>query len=417
MADTTGSRALPNEARIVIVGAGAIGCSIAMHLAEMGEKDVLVIEKSGVTHGSTWHAAGLVGQYRARLDLTQLMQASVAVYDKVQAEVAIDWRPVGSLRLASSRARLEEYERALPIARGRGLDFNLIGPEEAKRRFPLIDLDGVVGAAFVTGDGTIDPASLGQGLATRARRLGARIVEGATVTGFERSAGRAKAVLTDKGRVACEQLVLAPGVWARPLGRLLGLELPVAALRHQYAVTAARADLPTGLPGLRDPDLNFYLKPEVGRFALGGWEANTIPAFDGETPFGFGQELFPDEMERLEPILEAAMRRLPVLGEMGLQRIINGPIPFSPDGEPILGPAPGLDNVWLGIGFSAGIAASGGAGKAMAHWILNGAPEYPLPSLDPRRFAGFPGDLKTLNAHAIKVYGDYYALAAPTASG
>lgn len=408
-----GPAALPASARVVIVGAGAIGSSIAMHLAEMGEKDVLVLEKSGVTHGSTWHAAGLVGQYRTRLDLTQLMQASVAVYDKLQQEVPIDWRPVGSLRLASSRARLEEYQRAEPIAKSRGLDFHVIGPAEAKRRFPLIDTQGVTGAAFVVGDGTIDPASLGQGLATRARRLGARIVEGVTVTGFERAGPRVEAVLTDQGRVTCEHLVLAPGVWARPLGHLLGLELPVAALRHQYAVTAARSDLPKDLPGLRDPDLNFYLKPEVGRFAFSGWEANTISAFDGESPFAFGQELFPDELERLEPILEAAVRRIPILGEMGLQRIINGPIPFSPDGEPILGPAPGLEQVWLGIGFSAGIAASGGAGKAMAQWVLNGAPEFPLPSLDPRRFSAFPPDLATLNAAAIKVYGEYYALAAP----
>ncbi|HRD76560.1 MAG TPA: FAD-binding oxidoreductase [Hyphomicrobiaceae bacterium] len=404
----------PTHARIVIVGAGAIGSSIAMHLAALGEREVVVLEKSGITHGSTWHAAGLVGQYRTRLDLTRLMQASVAVYDRLQQTIPIDWRPVGSLRLASSRARLDEFKAALPKARERGLDFRIVTPAEARDLFPLIDLDGVEGAAHVAGDGTIDPAAVGQGLATRARELGARILEGVLVTGYEMTGGRPSAVLTDRGRITCEHVVLAPGVWARAVGRMLGLDLPVAALRHQFAVTEAIPELAKGLPGLRDPDLNFYLKPEVGRFAIGGWEANTVPAFDGETPFEFGQELFPDEIDRLEPILAAAMRRLPMLARVGLKRIINGPIPFSPDGEPILGPAPGMPGVWLAVGFSAGIAAAGGAGKAMAEWIISGKPEFPLPSLDPGRFRGYPTDLGALNKAGVAIYGAYYALPAAT---
>jgi sarcosine dehydrogenase len=405
------STRLPSQARIVVVGAGAIGCSTAMHLAEMGERDVLVLEKSGVTHGSTWHAAGLVGQYRSRSDLTQLMQSSVRVFEALAAEVPIDWRPVGSLRLASSPARWQEYRRAEPIARAHGIDFSLLTPQEARRSFPLIDIEGVVGAAFVSGDGTIDPGSLGNGLATRARRLGAKIREGVTVTGFARGERRVEAVLTDQGRIACEQVVLAPGVWARPIGHMLGIDLPVAALRHQFAVTSVRSDLPRELPGLRDPDLSFYLKPEVGRFAIGGWEPDTIPAFSGDMPFGFGCELFTDEMERLQPILEAAMRRVPLIGEMGLQRVVNGPIPFTPDGEPILGPSPDLDNVWLGIGFSSGVAASGGAGRALAQWIVEGAPEFALPSLAPSRFGNAAIPLDVLNARAITAYSRYYALA------
>ena len=414
MSEASTGAGLPSQARIVVVGAGAIGCSTAMHLAEMGERDVLVLEKSGITHGSTWHAAGLVGQYRSRSDLTRLMQSSVRVFDRLASEVPIDWRPVGSLRLASSPARWQEYRRAEPIARAHGIDFSLLTPEEARRAFPLIDIDGVVGAAFVAGDGTIDPASLGNGLAIRARRLGARIAEGVTVTGFAHRERRVEAVLTDKGRIACEHVVLAPGVWARPVGHMLGIDLPVAALRHQFAVTAVRSDLPRDLPGLRDPDSSFYLKPEVGRFAIGGWELATIPAFSGDMPFGFGCELFADEMERLEPILEAAMRRVPIVGEMGLQRVVNGPIPFTPDGEPILGPSPDLDNVWLGIGFSSGVAASGGASRALAHWIVEGAPEFALPSLDPSRFGTAALPLEVLNARAISAYASYYALAQPT---
>jgi len=407
------SARLPGQARIVVVGAGAIGCSTAMHLAEMGERDVVVLEKSGVTHGSTWHAAGLVGQYRSRSDLTRLMQSSVRVFEALAAEVPIDWRPVGSLRLASSPARWQEYRRAEPIARAHGIDFSLLTANEARRAFPLIDSDGVVGAAFVVGDGTIDPASLGNGLAMRARRLGASICEGVMVTGFARRERRVEAVLTDQGRIACEHVVLAPGVWARPIGRMLGIDLPVAALRHQFAVTAVRSDLPRELPGLRDPDLSFYLKPEVGRFAIGGWEPDTLPAFSSDMPFGFGCELFADEMQRLEPILEAAMRRVPVIGDMGLQRVVNGPIPFTPDGEPILGPSPDFDNVWLGIGFSSGVAASGGAGRALAQWIVEGVPEFALPSLAPSRFGTAAIPLDVLHARAIKAYGSYYALAQP----
>jgi len=251
----------------------------------------------------------------------------------------------------------------------------------------------------------------GRRLAARARRLGARIVEGVLVTGFERSGTRPVAVLTDRGRIVCEQVVLAAGVWARPVGRMLALDLPIAALRHQFVVTEAMPDLPRGLPALRDPDLSLYVKPEIGRLAIGGWEASAATAFDGETPFSFGQELFADDLERLEPILEAAVRRIPRLAETGIQRCINGPIPFSPDGEPMLGPAPGMENVWLAVGFSAGVAASGGAGKALAEWILDGAPEHPLPSLDPGRFRGITTDLAALNAIGARVYSAYYALA------
>jgi 4-methylaminobutanoate oxidase (formaldehyde-forming) len=196
---------------------------------------------------------------------------------------------------------------------------------------------------------------------------------------------------------------------------MFGLDLPVAALQHQYAVTDRRADFPRDLPGLRDPDLNFYLKPDIGGFAIGGWEADTVPAAPGEMAFSFGRELLADDLDRIAPILEAAGRRVPLLQETGIRRIVNGPIPFSPDGEPILGPAPGLDNVYLAVGFSAGIVASGGAGRALAQWIVHGEPAFPLPSLDPCRFGATPLDLATLNGRAIAAYGSYYALSLPKA--
>jgi 4-methylaminobutanoate oxidase (formaldehyde-forming) len=405
------------NARVVIVGGGAVGCAIAWQLACLGERDVLLLEKSGITHGSTWHAAGLVGQYRSRADLTRLMRSSVVLMDEIEAETPMDWRQVGSLRIASSQARWEEYRAAEPLARSYGVSFELIGPAEARIRFPYLALDGVVGAAFVAGDGYVDPSSMAQAFAARARALGVRVAEGATVDGFERKGDRVTAVRVGDRRIVCETVVLATGMWSRPVGRMLGLDLPVATLVHQYAVTDKSEGVSRDLPTLRDPDLNFYLKPEAGGFAIGGWEADTIAAFDGkEVPMAFGPELLPENLDRLAPILAQAARRLPVVDRMGIRRVIAGPIPITPDGEPILGPAPGFANLHLAVGFTAGIAAAGGAGRALAEWIVEGEPRFELPSLDPRRFGQHVIELEALNARAIATYGCYYALSQHNAS-
>jgi 4-methylaminobutanoate oxidase (formaldehyde-forming) len=409
--------ALPSSAEIVIIGAGAVGCAIAWQLALRGRRDVVVVEKSGITHGSTWHAAGLVGQYRSREDLTRLMKASVAIFDAIESETPVDWRPVGSLRIASSPARWQEFQANAPRAARYGVGFELLSPGDAQRRFPALSLEGVTGAAFVTGDGYIDPSSLTQAYAARARRLGVRIVEGVTVTGLVRRGDRIAAVETDLGAIGCATVVLAAGVWARALGRLAGLELPVAALEHQYAVTEKRPGMPRDLPALRDPDLNFYLKPETSGYAVGGWESDTIPVHGSTMPARFGRELLPENLDRLQPILEAAARRIPVLADLGLRQVVNGPIPVTPDGEPILGPAPGLANVHLAIGFTSGIAASGGAGEALAEWIVSGAPPHPLPSLDAGRFGETPASDDQLNARAVTAYAAYYALSAPGIAG
>ncbi len=401
---------LPTSANIVIVGAGAIGCSIAMHLARAGERDIVVLEKNAITHGSTWHAAGLIGQYRSAEDLTRMMQASVKVYDEIQAETPIDWHAVGSLRIASSSERLAEFVSAAPLAKHYGIDFSLIDAAEAKRLFPHISVDGVVGAAFVKGDGYVDPTSLTNAYAARARALGVRIHEGVTVTGAIESGNRIIGVETSQGRISCKTVVLAPGVWARAVGRMFGVDLAVAALEHQYVVTEKRADISRGLPALRDPDLNFYLKPEVGGFAIGGWEAATIPACPGDMPFAFGRELLPNQLDRIAPILEAATRRIPILGEMGLRTVINGPIPVTPDGEPMLGPAAERENVWIAAGFTSGIAASGGTGLVLANWITRSRPTFPVPSLDSKRFDTIARDLNELNGRAITAYSRYYAL-------
>ncbi|MFL5224837.1 MAG: FAD-dependent oxidoreductase, partial [Microvirga sp.] len=403
---------LPSHARIVIIGGGAIGCSIAYHLAKLGERDVVLLEKSGLTHGSTWHAAGLVGQLRSKRNLTRLMQYSASLYAKIEADTgqAVEWKPVGSLRLASSKERWSELKRMATTARSFGFALETLSPAEARTLFPLITLDGIEGALFIATDGHVDPSSLTQAYAKGARAGGVRIVERVRVTAIEVKGRRATRVRTEEGDIEAEIVVNAAGIWARDVGRLAGIELPAGAVEHQYLVTEKRADIPAGLPTLRDPDKIFYLKPEPGAFAIGGWEDNT-PTF-GETgmPAGFDRELFQPSMERLEAFMLPAAERIPVLNEMGIRTIINGAIPISPDGEPIMGLVPQLDNFYVACGFTSGIAASGGAGNAMAQWILRGEPEHDLWAFDVRRFGPHHASRRYLAERSVEAYGRYYAM-------
>jgi sarcosine dehydrogenase len=403
---------LPSHARIVIIGGGTIGCSIAYHLAKLGERDVVLIEKSGLTHGSTWHAAGLVGQLRSKRNLTRLMQYSASLYAKIEADTgqAVEWKPVGSLRLASSRERWSELKRMATTARSFGFELETLSPAEAQKLFPLITLDGVEGAVFIATDGHVDPSSLTQAYAKGARAGGVKIVERVRVTAIEVADRRVKTIRTDQGDIACEIAVNAAGIWARDVGKLAGVELPAGAVEHQYVVTEKRSDIPPGLPTLRDPDRIFYLKPEPGAFAIGGWEDIT-PTF-GETgmPAGFERELFQPSMDRLEAFMLPAAERIPLLNEMGMRTIINGAIPISPDGEPIMGLSPQLDNFYVACGYTSGIAASGGAGDAMAQWIVRGEPEHDLWAFDVRRFGPHHASRRYLAERSVEAYGRYYAL-------
>ena len=372
------------------------------------------MEKAQLTHGSTWHAAGLVGQLRSKRNLTRLMQNSVALYRTLERETgqAIDWHEVGSVRLASSQERWSELKRAATTARGFGFDMTLISPGEAKEKFPLITLDGVVGAAWVPSDGYVDPSSLTQALAKGARAGGVRILQETLVTGFECRDGRVTRVLTNREPIDCETVVIAAGIWSRDVGRLMGVRIPAAALEHQYVVTEPMKNR-SPLPTLRDPDKNFYLKPEVGGFAVGGWEMGT-PSFHPEgVPFEFGQTLLPPNMERFEEIALATAERIPEFGRLGLKQLINGPIPVSPDGEPIMGRAVERDNVFVACGFTSGIAAAGGAGRAMAEWIVQGEPEMDLWPFDLRRFGDFHSGTRALHERAVHAYGSYYRLHYP----
>jgi 4-methylaminobutanoate oxidase (formaldehyde-forming) len=343
------------------------------------------------------------------------MQNSVALYRTLERETGqpIDWREVGSVRLASSQERWSELKRAATTARGFGFEMHLISPREAQERFPLITLEGIVGAAWVPSDGYVDPSSLAQALAKGARAGGVKILQETLVTGFEHRGRRVTRILTNKEPLDCETVVIAAGIWSRAVGKLMGISIPAAALEHQYVVTEPLKQRDPTLPTLRDPDKNFYLKPEVGGFAVGGWEMGTPSFHPSGVPFSFAQELLAPHMERFEEIALATAERIPAFGELGFKQLINGPIPVSPDGEPIMGQAIERDNVFVACGFTSGIAAAGGAGRAMAEWILQGTPEMDLWPFDLRRFGDFHSGTRALHERAVHAYGSYYKLHYP----
>ncbi len=397
---------------ILIIGGGAIGTSLAYHLGRAGAKDVLLVEKAQLTHGCTWHAAGLVGQLRSKRNLTRLMQNSVACFDRLEEETgqATSWKKVGSLRLASSPERWSEIRRSMTQAKSFGVECYALSADEAKARFAYITTAGIEGAAFIPGDGHIDPYSLTMAYARGARIKGVKIEEGVCVTEIAHDGRRAVGVVTDHGTIACDILVNCAGLWAKRVGAMAGVPLAAGVVEHQYFVTEKKLDFAADLTTLRDPDHNFYLKPEPGAFAIGGWEDGTKGCWRGKPPLDFARELFPANMDRLELFALPASERLPVLSEIGIQTVINGPIPVSADGEPLMGRAPGFDNFFIACGFTAGIAASGGAGLAMANLILEGDAGMDLWPFDIRRFGPLHAQGRYLEARAIEAYGAYYKI-------
>jgi 4-methylaminobutanoate oxidase (formaldehyde-forming) len=400
---------------ILVVGGGAIGTSVAYHLGRDGAKDVLLVEKSQLTHGCTWHAAGLVGQLRGKRNLTRLMQNSVAVFDRLEKETgqAISWKKVGSLRLAGSRERWSEIRRSMGQAKSFGVECHSLSAEEAARRFPFIAKDGIEGAAFIPGDGYIDPYSLTMAYAKGARQNGVRIEEGVCVEEIVVENRRAVGVVTNGGSISCDILVNCAGLWAKRVGNMAGVKLATGVVEHQYFLTEKTLKLDPGLTTLRDPDHNFYLKPDTGSFAIGGWEDGSKSCWRGQPPLDFGRELFAPNMERLELFALPAAERLPVLNEIGIQTVINGPIPVSLDGEPILGLAPELDNFYVACGFTAGIAGSGGGGLALSNMILHGDAGMDLWPFDVRRFGAVQAQGRYLEERAIEAYGAYYKVHLP----
>ena len=409
-------KSLPTQARIVVIGGGAVGASIGYHLVRHGESDVVLLEKSRLTEGATWHAAGLVGQFRSHPNLTRIMGDSVRLFATLGDETGqnIGWNQVGSLRVAASQERWMELQRAATAGRGFGFEMELLSPAEAAELYPLLSTDGLVGAAFIAGDGHVDPYSLTHAYAKGLRAGGGKVFEGARVTDLVRHGSRLTQVVTDHGTIESEVVVNAAGLWARQVGWMAGVDLAAGVVEHQYVVTDKSDEIPDDLPTLRDPDGGFYTKPEPGALAIGGWErwtpsVNPIKGF----PWDKAQYLFEGAVDRLEEVFVPAAHRIPVLDSLGIRTFVNGPIPISPDGEPVMGLAPGLDNFYVACGFTSGIAASGGAGQAMAGWILEGDPGLDLWAFDVRRFGPLDSNPRYLHDRATEAYSRYYALHFP----
>jgi len=407
---------LPTHARVVVVGGGIMGCSTAYHLARLGWQDVLLLERARLTSGSTWHAAGLVGQLRAQASITELLGHSVALYRGLEAETgqATGWKMNGGLRLACSAERMTELKRQATTARSFGLDMHLLTPEEARGLWPLMDVHDVVGAAFLPTDGQANPADIAQALAKGARQRGVRMVEECSVTGVEADGGRVRAVDTAAGRVACEVIVNCCGQWAREFGRLAGVNVPLVSVQHQYLVTEPIEGVTPTLPTLRDPDRLTYYKEEVGGLVMGGYEPDPIPwAVEGLPP-GFSHSLLDADWDHFERLMKLALPRVPALEHAGAKQLVNGPESFTPDGNFILGEAPELEGYFVGAGFNAfGIASAGGAGQALAEWIVGGEPPYDLWPVDIRRFGPPHTDTGWVRKRALELYGKHYAVAWP----
>lgn len=403
------------HAEILIIGAGIIGCSIAYHLTRMGKKDVAILEKSGITHGATWHAAGLVGQLRSSRNVTRMLRHSVELYDQLEAEtgMAIDWKKYGSLRLACSPEREMENKRSLTMAKSFGLEMSELSPKEAQDLFPLMSTEDVRSAVYIPSDGYIDPAGVCQALAKGAKDKGAKIVVGARVTGIKVENKRVVAVETDQGAWTCDLLVNCAGMWGHEIGKMMGVQVPSFAVEHQYLITDPIPDAPKRMPTMRDPDHLVYYKPEVRGIVIGGYEPDTLPFAPGGIPKHFAQELLPGNFERFEMLAKLGGKRTPIINEVGVRQLINGPIPYSADSDFVMGKVPELDNVFVSAGFLYGIAAGGGAGRMMAEWIIDGAPSLNLWPLDVRRFNFHHNTRHFMYPRAVELYGHHYKLHRP----
>ncbi|MET1025533.1 MAG: FAD-dependent oxidoreductase [Dongiaceae bacterium] len=411
---------LPSQARAVIIGGGIIGCSTAYHLAKLGWKDTIILERHKLTSGSTWHAAGLVGQLRTSANITQLLKYSVELYNKLEQEtgLATGWKMNGGLRLACNQERLTEIKRQATTAHSFGLEMEILTAQEAQKLWPVMDIADVVGAAFLPTDGQANPADIAQSLAKGARQHGVKIHEETAVTGILIEKGRAVGVVTDKGTIRCEVVVNCGGQWAREIGQLAGVSVPLTSVQHQYIVTEPMAGVPKNLPTLRDPDRLIYFKEEVGGLVMGGYEHNPIPwKPNGDRsglPQNFAFQLLDNDWDHFEPLMEQAMARVPDLQQAGIKQMINGPESFTPDGNFILGEAPELKNFYIGAGFNAfGIASGGGAGRALAEWIAAGEQQMDLWPVDIRRFGTVHRDKNWVLTRTLEAYAHHYSMAWP----
>ena len=407
---------LPDSAECVIIGGGIIGCSTAYHLAKLGKTDVLLLERGNLTCGSTFHAAGLVGQLRNSSSITQLLKYSVELYQQLEQEtgLATGWKMNGGLRLANNTERWTEIKRQATTAHSFGLAMELLTPTEAQQLWPLMDISDLVGAAFLPTDGQANPADITQSLAKGARNNGVNIVEGVPVTGIDVVDGRVSAVQTEQGKVRCDYVVNCGGQWAKQIGRMAGVSVPLQSVQHQYLVTEPIDGVTSDLPTLRDPDLLTYFKEEVGGLVMGGYEDNPIAWAGQGIPDNFQFSLLDSDWDHFEDLMRNALVRVPALENAGVKQLTNGPESFTPDGNFILGEAPEIKNFYVGAGFNAfGIASGGGAGKALAEWIYAGEQPMDLWVVDIRRFSEMHCNDDWVRNRTLELYGKHYTIAWP----
>jgi glycine cleavage system aminomethyltransferase T/glycine/D-amino acid oxidase-like deaminating enzyme len=403
-----------DRARAVVVGGGVGGCAVLYWLARLGWDDVVLVERADLTSGSTFHSAGLVGQLRSSLSLTKMMMSSVDLYRSLEAEVGLEtgWHEVGSLRLASSTERMEEISRQAGWARTFGLPLELISAKDAQGRFPPLTTEGVLGAAFIPTDGYVDPSQLTLALAEGARRRGAEVNTSTRVTGIRVRRGRVESVETDKGAIETEIVVNAGGMYAREIGALAGVNVPIVPMAHEYLITKP-SGLPLDMPTMRDPSLLVYFRPESGGLVMGGYERHCAPWGLEGIPADFNSRLLEEDWPRFEELLENAIVRVPTLAEMEVIRLINGPEAFTPDGEFILGPSE-VRGLWVAAGFCAhGLAGAGGMGRLVAEWIVEGTPSLDVWHMDSRRFGPAYRSREYALVRTKEIYETYYDVKYP----
>jgi heterotetrameric sarcosine oxidase gamma subunit len=415
------SKVIPAQARVVVIGGGIVGCSTAYHLAKLGCQDVVLLEQGQLSCGTTWHAAGLVGQLRSQESMTKLIRYSTKLYGELEAETGLGtgWRNCGSLTVARSGERMTQLKRTAAIARAYGVACDVISPQEAGKLWPIMRTDDLIGAVWIPGDGKANPTDLTQALAKGARNRGARIFERTCITGIEAADGRVRGVNWkrkdgEQGKIVCDVVVNCAGQWAKAVGRLCGVTVPLHSAEHYYIVTKEIAGVHRDLPVMRDPDGFIYFKEEVGGLVMGGFEPDAKPwGMDG-IPDNFEFQLLPDDWEQFEILMENAIVRVPALESTEVKQFYNGPESFTPDNNFLLGEAPELKNFYVGAGFnSMGIASAGGAGLALAEWIVAGAPTMDLWPVDIRRFARFNGNDRWLKDRVKETLGLHYAMPWP----
>jgi len=405
-----------DRAQVVIVGGGIIGCSVAYHLTRLGWRDIVLLEQGGVSGGTTWHAAGLVGQLRSSSNLTQLIRYSAELYSQLEAETgqATGWKRCGSLSVARTAERMIQLKRNASLARSYGIEAEVISPSEAGALCPVMRTDDLAGAVWIPSDGKVNPADVTQALARGARAGGAMLCEKVKVTGVRIERGAVAGVDTSEGPIATDILVNCAGMWARELGRLSGVTVPVHACEHMYMVTNPLPGMSSDHPVMRDTDGHIYFKEEVGGLLMGGFDPWAKPWGMEGIPEGFSFATLPEDWDKFEILMTNAMQRVPALETAPVRMLMNGPESFTPDNYFILGEAPEVRRYYVAAGFcSGGIAAAGGAGRALAQWIVDDRAPMDLWQADIRRFAPFHADPKFLRDRASEVVGVHYYIAFP----